>query len=102
MGKIQAGIEIAREQDPAKAEDMKVWLGQVVASYSVLPMDAAAFRKRARLKHRKSDTLIEHAMIAAAASLHQLAVVTRNVGDFEALGQHVFDPFGKPRRHPEV
>lgn len=97
VGEIQAGIEITREQDPAKAEELEQWLKQVVVSYGVLPMDAAAFREWARLKHRKSETLIENAMIAATASVHQLTVVTRNIGDFEALGLGVINPFGKSR-----
>ena len=43
VGEIQAGIEITREQDGAKAEELEAWLGRVLASYGVLPMDAAAF-----------------------------------------------------------
>ena len=85
IGEIQAGIEITREQDAAKAEALETWLEQVVNSYGVLPMDASAFRAWARLKHRKSDTLIEDAMIAATALVANLTVVTRNVRDFEAL-----------------
>lgn len=93
VGEIQAGIEITREQDTAKAEELEAWLDQVVASYGVLPMDAAAFREWARLKHRKSDSLIEDAMIAATASKKNLTVATRNVRDFETLGVRVVNPF---------
>ena len=57
IGEIQAGIEITREQDSAKAAELEAWLVQVVASYGVLTMDAAAFREWARLKHRKSDSV---------------------------------------------
>ena len=64
---IQAGIEITREQDPAKAEELEIWLGQVLASYAILPMDASAFREWARLMHRRSDTMTEDAMIAATS-----------------------------------
>ena len=42
-------------------------------------MNADTFRAWARLKHRRSDTLLEDAMIAATALVHQLTVVTRNV-----------------------
>ena len=93
VGEIQAGIEITREQDEAKAEELEAWLGRVVSSYGVLPMDAAAFREWARIKHRKSDTLIEDAMIAATARVRGLTVATRNVRDFRELGVELFDPF---------
>lgn len=67
VGEIQAGIEGMRERDVAKAAELEAWLGQVVAGYGVLPMDEAAFREWARLKHRMSDPLIEDAMTAATA-----------------------------------
>ena len=93
VGEIQAGIELTREQDSAKAAELEDWLGRVLTSYNILPMDAAAFRIWARLKHRRSDTLMEDAMIAAVAVLHRLTVVTRNVNDFTQLGVDVLDPF---------
>ena len=93
VGEIQAGIELTREQDAAKAIELENWLESVAQSYNVLPMDASAFRHWARLMHRKSDTLYEDAMIAAIAQCHGLTVVSRNVADFKALGVKVFNPF---------
>jgi len=93
VGEIQAGIELTREQDAAKAAEIEAWLEQVAASYNVLAMDAATFRIWARLMHRRCDTLIEDAMIAATAQVHGFTVVTRNVADFKAFGVRVLDPF---------
>lgn len=93
LGEIQAGVELTREQDPGKAEEIEAWLTLVAGAYNVLPMDAATFRAWARLMHRKSETLYEDAMIAATAKVHGLTVATRNVGDFNALGLDVFNPF---------
>ena len=93
VGEIQAGIEITREQDAAKAEDLEGWLNKVLATYGVLPMDAAAFREWARLMHRRSDAIAEDAMIAATATVHRMTVVTRNVSDFVQLGVELHNPF---------
>lgn len=93
LGEIQAGIEMTREQDPAKALHIEEWLASVAGAYNVLPMDTAAFMAWAKLMHRKSDTLYEDAMIAATAKVHGLTVATRNVADFQGLGVEVFNPF---------
>jgi toxin FitB len=93
IGEIQAGIEVTREQDADKAAELEAWLEMVSGSYNVLPMDAQTFREWARLMHRKSNTLLEDAMIAATARQHNLTVVTRNVADFESFGVAVSNPF---------
>jgi len=93
IGEIQAGIEIAREQDGGKATEIEAWLEQVAATFNVLPMDARAFRCWGRLMHRRSDHLVEDAMIAATAQVHDLIVATRNVRDFDPFGVRTFNPF---------
>jgi toxin FitB len=93
LGEIQAGIELTREQDPSKAQEIEAWLTLVAGAYNVLPMDSAAFTAWAKLMHRKSNTFYEDAMIAATAKVHGLTVATRNVADFQALGFEVFNPF---------
>ena len=94
VGEIQAGIEITREQDEAKAEELGAWLDKVLTSYGILPMDALAFREWARLMHGRSGAMTEDAMIAATAMVHRLTVVTRNVADFDDLGVDYMNPFG--------
>jgi predicted nucleic acid-binding protein len=93
LGEIQAGIELTREQDEAKADEIEKWADLVASSYNVLAMDAETFRGWARLMHRRSDTLYEDAMIAATAQQHNLTVVTRNVGDFQHFGVELVNPF---------
>ena len=93
LGELQAGVEITREQDAEKADEIDAWIDQVAQAWNVLPMDGPAFRVWSRLMHRRSDELIEDAMIAATAIVHNLIVVTRNVRDFEPLGVTTLDPF---------
>jgi toxin FitB len=93
IGELQAGVEITREQDPAKAAEIEAWIDRVAETYNILPMDAPTFRRWARLMHRRSNTLIEDAMIVATAETHNLTVVTRNTGDFEILGARTINPF---------
>ena len=93
IGEIQAGIEITREQDTAKAQHIEQWLDLVASSYNVLPMTAHIFRTWAKLMHRTSDTLYEDAMIAAIAKVNKLTVVTRNITDFESFDLPLLNPF---------
>ena len=58
IGEIQAGIEICRENDPAKAEDLEKWLNQVLSSHRILLMDAEAFRVWARLQTQAAEVTL--------------------------------------------
>lgn len=93
LGEIQAGIELTRRRDAAKAVEIEQWADMIAADYNVLPMEAETFRLWARLMHGRSDTLYEDAMIAATAMLHELIVVTRNVGDFKHFAVKLLNPF---------
>jgi toxin FitB len=93
LGEIQAGIEITREQDAAKASEIEAWADQVTGTWNVLPMDSGAFRLWGKLMHGRSDALIEDAMIAATAKLHGLIVVTRNTRDFKDFDVKLLNPF---------
>jgi toxin FitB len=93
LAEIQAGIELTREQDPEKAAQIETWADQLANTWNVLSMDVAMFREWAKLMHRRSDDMIEDAMIAATARVHGLIVVTRNIRDFKELGVGLFNPY---------
>jgi predicted nucleic acid-binding protein len=93
MGELQAGIERTRRQDPSKAGDIESWADQLAASYQILPMDTPCFREWGRIMDRKPDRLLEDAMIAATARVHQLIVATRNEADFRQLEVRILNPF---------
>ena len=93
VGELQAGVELTRRNDAAKAREIESWLTMVEGSFTALPMDSACFREWARLMVGKSPQLIEDAMIAATARVHGLDVATRNERDFRQFQVEAFNPF---------
>lgn len=93
LAEIQAGIELTRDQNAQRADELESWLELVADTYNVLAMDGVVFRLWAKLMHKRSDTLYEDAMIAATAKAKKLTVVTRNVTDFEHFDVEIFNPF---------
>jgi toxin FitB len=98
IGELQAGIEITRDQDAARAAAMESWLERVLETYNVLPMDARTFRRWAQFMHRRPRQLAEDAMIAATADVYGLTVATRNVRDFEPFEIKIVNPFLHEKR----
>jgi len=98
IGEIQVGIEITRKQDMGKAIEIENWLEQLIAYYTILPIDGEIFREWARLTAGKSGDLDRDALIGAAARVHNLTVVTRNVRDFAGFGVRLLNPFANPSK----
>jgi predicted nucleic acid-binding protein len=93
FGELQRGIERTRAQNRIKAEEIESWVERLAASSQILSMDVACFREWARLLEGKQDHLLEDAMIAATARIHDLIVATRNDQDFVQLDVPVLNPF---------
>lgn len=93
LGELQAGAEITRRQDPAKAAELELWIDEVAHAWEIVPMDAPVAREWARLMEGKSKVLLEDAMIAATDRVRRLIVVTRNVKDFVHFGVQILNPF---------
>ena len=93
IAELQRGVEMTREQDTDKANHIEAWLEQLMFTGQVLAMDAAICREWARLMHRRSESLVEDAFIAATARVHRFVVVTRSVRDFKTFGVETLNPF---------
>ena len=93
LGELQVGIERTRNQDPAKANELDLWIDRLPESYQVLPMDTACFREWGRIMVKKPPELLQDAMIAATARVHRLIVATRNERDFKLLDVPTLNPF---------
>jgi hypothetical protein len=93
MGELQAGIEQIRHRDTSKAGEIESWVDNLAASSQILAMDTRCFREWGRLMDRKPDKLLEDAMIAATARVHDLIVATRNEADFRQFGVRMVNPF---------
>jgi toxin FitB len=76
-----------------EAAELDVWLEQVTETYNIPSMDGRTVRFWMRLMHRKSDHVIEDAMLAATATVRNMTDVTRNVRDFKDLGVQTSNPF---------
>ncbi len=93
LGELQAGAEMTRLQNPAKAIELEAWIERIASTFQVIPMDGVCFREWARLMRGRSDTFREDAMIAATARVYGYTVATRNTNDFASFGVSLFNPF---------
>jgi predicted nucleic acid-binding protein len=94
IGAIERGIARQRTADPGFASALAAWLDRVLALYGerIMPFDLPAARRWGALSAALGNDGAD-LMIAATALQHGLAVVTRNVSDFEPTGVALLDPF---------
>jgi toxin FitB len=93
---LEMGVLLVERRDAAQGTVLRSWLDRHVLPAFVdriLPVDAAVARRCARL-HVPDPRAERDALIAATALVHELTVVTRNVGDFEATGVRLLNPWG--------
>lgn len=93
IGELQAGAEITRRQDPAKAAELDEWIDRIVQVWQIVDINAAIAREWSKLVERRNRTLFEDAMIAATARVLDLTIVTRNVKHFTQFGAKLLNPF---------
>lgn len=85
LHELEHGVLLAERSDPARGAVLRSWLDESVAAAfatRVLPVDERVARRAAAL-HVPDPAPFRDALIGATALVHQMAVVTRNVKDFE-------------------
>ncbi|MBY0423657.1 MAG: type II toxin-antitoxin system VapC family toxin [Parvularculaceae bacterium] len=92
---LERGTLLMERRDAAQGAILRRWLEEeVVARLAsrILPIEIGVARICARL-HVPDPRPERDALIAATALTHGLTVVTRNVGDFEAMGVSLLNPW---------
>ncbi len=95
---LQAGVELTRLNDPAKATAIEIWISEFEASANTLPATASIARETVRLMSGRPIQAYEDAVIAATAVIHEMTVVTQNTRDFTQFPVKTLDPFKHARR----
>ena len=93
---LEMGVLLVERRDTAQGVVLRSWLDKhVLPAFAerILPVDTAVARRCARL-HVPDPRAERDALIAATALVRDLTVVTRNVGDFEATGVRLLNPWG--------
>jgi len=92
---LEIGVLLAERRDPAQGAVFRAWLdSHVLPAFAgrILPVDTAVAQRSARL-HVPDPRPVRDCLIAATALVHGMAVVTRNVADFEPCGVLLLNPW---------
>ena len=92
---LELGVLSIERKDAAQGAILRAWLEQLVLpefAGRTLPIDATVVLRCARL-HVPDRRGERDALIAATALVHGMTVVTRNTGDFQAMGVPLLNPW---------
>lgn len=92
---LELGVLSIERKDATQGAMLRVWLEQhVLPEFSgrTLPIDTAVAQRCARL-HIPDKRGERDALIAATALVHGMAVVTRNVADFQPTEATILNPW---------
>lgn len=92
---LELGVLSIERKDTAQGTVLRAWMNRHVLpefAERTLPVDTAVAQRCARL-HVPDRCSERDALIAATALVHGMAVVTRNVADFEPTGVTIVDPW---------
>lgn len=94
LGEIRKGIELLNSE--LKINKLTIWLQQDLIQWfqdRVLPIDQAVADCWGRLQTSQKILPAIDSLIAATALHHDLALVTRNVKDFQIDGLQIVNPW---------
>ena len=92
---LELGVLSIERKDAAQGAVLRAWMERHVLpefAERTLPVDTAVAPRGARL-HVPDRRGERDALIAATALVHGMAMVTRNVADFEPTGVTIVDPW---------
>ncbi|ANL71220.1 toxin/antitoxin system PilT domain-containing protein [Rhizobium phaseoli] len=94
FGEIMRGIALKQRSDPKAAAQLAEWLRKLRHDHGarILPVTDQIAVEWGRIAAIRPRGDID-GLIAATAIVHDLIVVTRNVGDFDDTGVSVIDPW---------
>lgn len=94
LGELRRGIELLRRRDESSARALDGWLAGLVDEFGdrLLPVDERIAETWGRLGVPDAVPIID-GLLAATALVHDLTLVTRNVGDVERTGVSALNPF---------
>ena len=94
LGEVMRGIALKRKSDHRAAAHLEEWLRKLRHDHSgrILPItdQIAVEWGRIAAQRPRGDA---DGLIAATAIVHDLIVVTRNIGDFDDTGVSVINPW---------
>jgi toxin FitB len=93
LGEIRKGIELAGPRDPAKAEALEAWLGDVYAAFGdrILLFDRATSDEWGRMSAVRPIPMVD-GLLAATAKINRMTFVTRNDKDIAGHGGEALIP----------
>jgi toxin FitB len=94
LGEVMRGIALKQKSDPRSAAHLSEWLRKLRHDHGdrILPVTGQIAVEWGRLAAQRPRGDAD-GLIAATAIVHDLIVVTRNVGDFDDTGASVINPW---------
>jgi toxin FitB len=92
---LEIGVLLVERRDPQQGAMFRAWMNtHVLPAFAdrILPVDVAFAQCSARL-HVPDPRPLRDALIAATGLVHGMAVVTRNVTDFQSTGVAIVNPW---------